>query len=124
MGGTFLKLPHFQRNNNYFIKREVSLSRRSTPSPASGQRKKNTKQNTWRSRISCMHCLRQHRNLLELWQHILKINLIAFRFLFKPEPHSFCGARHLPPPQGDSSGKGKQWFFSPVPLKSNRFSTI
>jgi len=96
---------------------QLSLSRRFTPSPAFGERKKKkTKPNTWCSKISRMHCLRQRRNLLDLWQHILKINLIAFRFLFKLEPNSFCGARHLPPTPRRLCREMKATVLSPVPL--------
>ena len=96
---------------------QLSLSRRFTPSPAFGERKKKKKKpNTWCSKISRMHCLRQWRNLLDLWQHILKINLIAFRFLFKLEPNSFCGARHLPPTPRRLCREMKATVLSPVPL--------
>lgn len=112
------KPPYFHRNNNYFLNSVLvkSVKKIHALSCFWGKEKKNTKQNTWCSKISCMHCLRQRRNLLDLWQHILKINLIAFRFLFKLEPNSFCGARHLPPTPRRLCREMKATVLSPVPL--------
>lgn len=72
---------------------------------------KNTKANTWCSKISHKPCLKLQRNLLDLWQHVLKINLMASGSLFKPKPNSFGGARarQLPHPKkrgGEGVGSG------------------
>jgi hypothetical protein len=78
------------------------------------KKKKTTKASTWCGKISRKPCPKLQINLLDLWQHVLKINFTASGSLFNPKPNSLCGARarQLPHPKGSREEGGR----GPLPL--------